>query len=234
MSLRPIGTQAEAPRERMTMQLQLAGPGQLGSHTPRPWAPADSVLSFQLHQSAVNNVIERLRLNGQTLSIKQLRDRIGERFHRPELLQQTAENDDVVITFDPQDAVRVDLEDGRLAISLAIKRLAKSPHEWTDFRVRAYYRPVVTERSAHLVRDGVVELSGRIRAGSQITLRGIFSKTFSKDRVWPIVPDSLAADSRLAGLEITQLLMENGWVALAIGPERPKPSVAERTRTATK
>ncbi len=234
MSLRPIVTQAETTRERMTMQLQLAAPSQLGSHTPRPWAPADSVLSFQLHQSAVNNVIERLRLNGQTLSIKQLRDRIGERFHRPELLQQTTENDDVMITFAPQDAVRIDLEDGRLAISLAIERLAKSPHEWTDFRVRAYYRPVVTERSAHLVRDGVVELSGRIRAGSQITLRGIFSKTFSKDRVWPIVPDSLAADSRLAGLEITQLLMENGWVGLAIGPERAKPSVAERTRTATK
>jgi hypothetical protein len=234
MALRPIVTQAETTEERMTMQLQLAGPCQLGSHTPRPWAPADSVLSLQLHQSAVNNVLERLELNGQTLSIKQLRERIAERFRRPELLQQTGEHDDVVISFAAEDAVRVDFEGGRLAISLAIKRLAKSPHEWTDFRVRANYCPVVTERSAHLVRDGVVELSGRIRAGSQIALRGIFSKTFSKDRVWPIVPENLAADSRLAGLEITQLRMENGWIALAVGPERAKPSVAERTRTATK
>ena len=106
----------------------------------------------------------------------------------------------------------------------------------SDGRIKIQFLPALGKPPAHfdLVRDGVVELSGRIRAGSQITLRGIFSKTFSKDRVWPIVPDSLAADSRLAGLEITQLLMENGWVALAIGPERPKPSVAERTRTATK
>lgn len=234
MSLRPVVTQAETTGERMTMQLQLASPDQLGSHTPRPWAPGDSVLSVQLHQSALNNVIERLDLNGRTLSIKQLRDRIGERFHRPELLEQTTENDDVLITFASQDAARIDFVDGRLAISLAIKRLSKSPHEWTDFRVCAYYRPEVSERSAHLVRDGVVELQGRLRAGSQIALRGIFSKTFSKEQVWPIVPEDLAADPRMKGLEITQFSVDNGWVGLAIGPERAKPSVAERARAVPK
>jgi len=239
LSVEPELAHAQTTAERMTMQLQVGGLGQLGSHTPRPWAPADSVLSFQLHQSALNNVLERLELNGAVLTIKQLRDRIGTRLNRPEMLEQVTEHDDVVIHFAAQDAARVDFEDGRFCIALGIRQLRKGARRWSNFRVQAYYKPEISDRAAYLVRDGVVELIGPLRAGSQIALRGIFSKTFAKDRAWAIIPEKLADDPRLARLAVTQLTLNDGWVGLAIGPQRidparVRPTIAERSQATVK
>ncbi len=226
MSLRPKVDQAETTESRMSMQLNLAGPTQLGSSTPRPWAPSDSVLSFQIHQSALNNVLLGLCLDGQTMTVKQLRDQISERFNRPELLDETTEDDDAEITFAATDAARIDFEEGRVAVSLGVSRLRARGRQWRDFRVRAYYRPEASRQSAMLVRDGVVELLGPMRMGSQIALRSIFSKTFAKGRELPIIPAQMAADPRLQNLEVTQLTAEEGWFALAVGPQRIQPAMA--------
>jgi hypothetical protein len=45
----------------------------------------------------------------------------------------------------------------------------------------------------------------------------------------PIVKLSDPQDSRLSGLMITQLVLEDGWVGLAVGPEAPGRT-AELTR----
>jgi hypothetical protein len=79
---------------------------------------------------------------------------------------------------------------------------------------------VVHGRSAELCRDGVVQLVGRLSTGSQIAVRGIFSKTFSKDDTLPISPEWLAKDSRLADVAITQFAVDDGWVSLAYGPRQ--------------
>lgn len=233
MQLRPEVADAKTTEVRMSMQLHLAGPGQLGSNTPRPWAPSDSVLSFQIHQSALNNVLRGLELDGGTLTIKELRERIATRFNRPEMLQETNEHDDVSITFASTDAARIDFEDGRIAISLGVDKLRAGTRHWRNFRVRAYYTPQTSRQSATLVRDGVVELIGRMRVGSQIALRGIFSKVFAKGRELPVVPAQMAADPRLQGLEVTQLNVDKGWFALAVGPERIRPAMANGPSSAT-
>jgi len=233
MSLRPEVIEAQTTEARLAMKLRLAGPSHLASNTPRPWAPSDSVLSFQVHQSALNNVLCGLRLDGATLTIKELRDRIATSFNRPELLEETTENDDVSIAFAENDAARIDFEDGRVAVSLAISRLRADNRQWRDFRVCAYYRPEMSGQSATLVRDGVVELIGPMRMASQIALRGIFSKTFAKGRELPIVPQEITADPRLRGLQVTQVHADDGWFALAIGPERIEPAVANSAGPAT-
>ncbi len=231
MSLRPEVADAETTESRMSMQLNLAGPAQLGGNTPRPWAPSDSVLSFQVHQSALNNVLLGLELDGASMTVKELRDRIGQRFNRPELAEETTEHDDVQITFASTDAARIDFEEDRIAVSLGISRLRAGDRQWRDFRVRAYYRPEASGQSATLVRDGVVELVGSMRMGSQIALRSIFSKTFAKGRELPVIPAEIAADPRLQGLEVTQLSASDGWFALAVGPERIQPAMAKNRTT---
>ena len=233
MSLRPEVAEAETTESRMSMQLNLAGPTQLGSNTPRPWAPSDSVLSFQVHESALNNVLLGLELDGATMTIKDLRECIANRFNRPELLEESTEHDDASITFAPTDAARIDFEEGRVAISLGIAQLRAGRRVWRNFRVRAYYRPVSSGQSAVLERDGVVELIGSMRMSSQIALRGIFSKTFARSRDLPIVPQEMAADPRLKGLEVTQLNLDDGWFALAIGPERLRPATASTPTAGT-
>jgi hypothetical protein len=227
LGLGPSVVGARTTADRLTMELRLASDEQLASHTLRPWAPADSLASCQLHESALNNLAEQIGLDGGTFTVAELRRRIAERFHRPEMLETQTENDDVRITFAPKDAVQVRCRDGLMAISLAVVDLEKSPRRWSNFQVMAFYRPEINGRSARLAREGVVQLIGSADTGSQIALRGIFSKIFSKDRPWEVVPESLVNDSRMTGTGVTQFVIEDGWLSLAFGPARV-PAVAQR------
>ena len=230
MSIGPTMVEAHTNQERMTMQLRLAGDVQLGAHTARPWAPSDSLASCQIHESALNNLVAGLELNGKTYTLAELRRHIADRFKRPELAAIETENDDVSITFDQSDAVRIRFEDGRIAIRLSVAKLRQARRTWSNFQVLVYYRAEVSGDSAQLARDGVVRLVGRLDFRSQIVLRGIFSKTFSKQQPWQVLPEGLARDPSMQGLCVTQLAFADGWLGLALGPLRSasRPSVAQR------
>ncbi len=228
LALDPTTISAETGERRMATRLRLATPDQLGGHTPRPQAPADSLASLQLHESAMNNILEQLGLNGKTMTVKQLRQRLTSRFPKAGLFDMDPENDDAEITFAPRDAVRVRCDERQISLAMAIVALRRGPHEWNDFQVRIFYRPEVNGRSIELVRDGVIHLMGeRLTTRAQIGLRGVFGKTFSKQRVWNLTPEGLDTDPRLADLAITQFAIHDGWAGIALGPKRPA-AVARR------
>jgi len=229
MGLEPTMISAETTQQRLTARVRLAALDQLGSHTPRPQAPADSLASLQLHESAINNILERLGLNGQTMTVSQLRERLAARFARPGLFQTDPDNDDVEITFADRDAVRVRCDDGHVVLTLAFAALCKDAHCWRDFQVRVFFRPELRSRSVELVRDGIIHLIGdRLNPRAQLGLRAVFNKTFSRQRTWQLTPSGMATDPRLADLEITQCVIHDGWLGLALGPKRPEATVAQR------
>ena len=221
LSLGPAVIGAETTNERAVVRLRLASREQLGGHTPRPRAPADSLASVQVHQSALNNVVEQLQLDGATLTLPELRRRVAERLHRPEWLAGETDNDDVIIAFAPKDAVQVLCRDGRVILTLSIARLEKEPRAWEDFQIRVSYRPQAKGRSAELVREEVIELVGEdLNSRSRIALQGVFAKTFPRHRSLPLVPERIWKNPRLANLRVTQLAIDDGWFALALGPSR--------------
>jgi hypothetical protein len=221
MSLGPAVVSAETSDRRLTMRLRLASDGQLGAHTPRPQAPADSAVSFQLHESALNNVIEQLGLSGATFTLPQLRQRISSRLKRDDLFTAGSDNDDVTITFAPQNAACVACRDGQLILTLAVKRLAKPPYAWDDFQVRVFLRPRFQGRTVELVRDDVIHLIGeRLNTRSQIALRGVFGKTFNKQRPISVVPERIVNEPRIQDLVFTQVVIEDGWIGAALGAGR--------------
>ena len=176
--LDPMMMAAETTEKRFSMRIRLAGPDQLGGHTPRPQAPADSLASVQIHESMLNNILERLELDGQTFDLAGLGQRLAQRLHRYQPKPVDPDQEDVKIGFAAKDAVHVRCHEGRVEITLAIARLTKGPRKWKDFQVRAFYRPVVQGRAVDLARDGIVQLIGpRMNAGSQIALRGVFSRS---------------------------------------------------------
>ena len=105
-----------------------------------------------------------------------------------------------------------------MAVTLSIAKLRKGRQLWKDFRVRAYYEPQIEGPQLRLVRSGVVQLLGR--RGAQIALRGIFGKVFSKKQPIELTPERLATDPKLADLAVTQLVIDDGWMGLALGPRR--------------
>ena len=212
---------AETTQRRLTVRLRLAGQDQLGGHTPRPRAPSDSLASFQVHETAINNMLERLALEGRTFTLPDLSGYVAGQLNCAALWEIPPEHENVTITFARQDALGVRLQDGRVVLSLSIAKLSKSPRRWKDFKVFVFYRPRVSGRAAKLVRDGSIQLGGqRTSFGEQVALRGIFSKTFSRRRLWKLTPERLATDPKLADVSVTQFVIEDGWIGLALGPSQ--------------
>ncbi len=221
LALDPTMIDARTTDRRFTMRLRLAGEDQLGGNTPRPRAPGNSLASFQLHESAISNVLDRLQLDGRTFTLPELSRYVAGRLGRPQFWQTNPGHDDVEITFAKNDAVTVRLRDGRIALTLSITRLSKSPRRWKNFQVRAFYRPRINGCNVQLARDGVIHLIGRrLSARSQIALRGIFSKTFSRKHPIDVTPERLADNPKLADLEVTQFVIDDGWIGAALGPKQ--------------
>ena len=219
LSLRPTMIGAQTSEERLAMRLRLAADDELGAFTPRPRAPADSVASLQLHESAVNNVFEKLELDGRTATLPELSRYIAGRLNRPQPWNIDPAQDDVTISFASKNAIAVRFQDGQAVLALSIARFSKGSRNWRDFQVRVCYRPQVEGRSAELVRDGTIQLSGaRISGGGQIALRGVFSKAFPKNSAWKLTPQRFLNDPSLANVAVTQFVVEDGWVGVALGP----------------
>ncbi len=243
MSLGPQVLFAETTNQRLVLRARLAADDQLGAHTPRPMAPGDSLVSMQIHESALTNLVQRLEIDGKTLTLAEIRRRLTERF-RPSSAAQTAEaqcnpdpargpeneeeDEDLTITFAPHDALRLRCAHGQVVLTVAIARLVHNGKSYEDFQVRAVYRPEAMGVEAQLVRDDVIHLWGpRLSTRAQFTLRSIFNKAFSRRKPWSLLPERITRQGHLEGLAITQLVAEDGWLGLALGPARPaNPEVA--------
>ncbi len=205
--------------DRLTARVRLAGPSQLAGHTPRPQAPGDSQASVQIHESALNNVLERLEVAGRTMTLAELFSAVCEKLNLGAESAPESMPSDVRVSMSAQQPIRVDLQGGQLKVTLSFAEIHHGSDHWRDFRVMVFYRPDLTQPGAPLVRDGVVQLDGkRVRAKGQVALRGVFSKMFPKDEPWQLMPEVLIGDRRLAGLTVTQFVIQDGWIGWAIGP----------------
>jgi hypothetical protein len=212
---------AKTTEERIVMRLLISGEDQLGGFTPRPQEPSDSLACVQINESLLNNGIQRLQLDGRTFMMPELAKHIAAVFGR--LPQKPApENEDVKITFAAKDAVSVRCQDGKLAVTLSIVKLSNSSHAWKNFQVTAYYTPKIEGRSARLSRDGYISLSSR---RADLALRGVFSHVFSKETTWELVPEVVLNQPKLKNAVITQFVIDDGWIGIALGP---KPVTAQR------
>jgi hypothetical protein len=200
----------------------------LGSFTPRPPAPADSLASVQIHESMINNCIQRLELDGRTFTLQELSQHIASRLNRTNVAEINPDNEDVTITFAPRDAVVVRFRDNRVDVTVSVTLLAKasSNSRFKNFQVHAFYQPEIRGRSAELRRDGVLELS----KGASMWLHGIFRKAFSEKATWQLMPERILKEPKLKDTSITQFVIDDGWIGVSLGPKRPAARIANRLR----
>jgi hypothetical protein len=218
--------------ERATMRLRIAGEQHLAAHTPRPSAPSDSLASFQLHESVFNNAARGLELDGRRLNVAELHQLLTQKIKRhaeaePADLPRAAK-----VEFAPHDAVRVRCHGDRLELILNIVELRHGRDSIRGVGVHAFFRPVVEGMEVKLVRDGTLQFDGaHLRTGPRLVLHSVFGKLLPKDQEVPVLAAKLSDDPRFAGLMVTQLVIDDGWVALSLGPATPE-RVAWRTRGA--
>lgn len=230
LELQPLAL--STTEDRAILRLRLAGGEQLAAYTPRPRAPSDSLMSLQVHESALNNALARLDLDGQTFTLPELFAHLREKFNRTAPAASDADlPEDVVLTFAAEDAVRVSCHDGRVQVRIALAELKEGRRRWRDFAICTHYRPDTTLLDVHFVRDGAIFLEGESLKGKpQITLRTIFSKVLSAQRGWGLLSPEITSDPRLEDVTISQFTVDEGWIGLAYAPRPGAGAMARKPR----
>ena len=216
--------------ERIVARLRVAGNQQLGGHTPRPRALSDSLASVQVHETALTNAAVSLGLDGGRFTAPELQAMLREKFPRLALENPPQARPDTAFNFAYRDAVQFRIGQGRLELLLSLDSLEHDGRETRDFIVHAFYVPVVNGLDAELVRDGGLGIEGRLSSTERARLHNVFNTVLSDERRLPILRLEGPGDARLDGLMITQLVLEDGWVGLAVGPSN-RDRVAERSRS---
>jgi len=209
--------------DRAVMQLRLANEGQLAAHTPRPLAPSDSVASLQIHETVLNNALAGLQLDGRRMKVIELFEFFAKKFSRIEAQPSEDLSRRAIIQFADRDAILVNCDDDRVELILNIREVAHGRDKIRNFQVHAYFRPVLHGLDLRLVRDGTLQFSGRrLKTGPRVVLHGVFGKLLEKDREIRLMASDLQKEPRLAGLMVTQLVINDGWIGLALGPAHPE------------
>ena len=222
MSVDPL--EMRTTEERMIGRVRIACKNQLAAHTPRMRAPSDSLMSLQMHESLLNNALEKLELSGQRLTAAQLRERLTEKLDLEPEADLNPNDAKTIIRFAKEDPVRVSFDDGYAKLTLSINEMIVRGSRHRNFRVHTRYAPEAYGLEAELVQQGTPQIEGRMRTASRIRLHGALGKVLGEDRRIPLVrlPENAPEHVReaLKQLATNQLVIEDGWFGVAVGPQR--------------
>ncbi len=232
LNLNPMVVAMSTTEDRLMIRYRVANQAQMASNTARPRAPSDSLLSMQVHQSAVNNAIAQLGLSDRTWNLVELGGKIASMLGKKGWTPPADLPVDVMIRFAPSRPVSIEMVENQLVLTLRISELSQGQNKIERFIVRSTYIPVAEGLNAGLVREGVVSIDGpRLSIRDRLPLRAIFAKVFVSKPQIPLISDSLINDPRAEGLAVTQMDVCDGWLAIAIADSTsPLASeVAERS-----
>jgi hypothetical protein len=218
LQLDPCVTDMQTTEQRLLARYRVAGDWQLGAFTPRPRALSDSLMSVQLHQSALNNTLEQLISSDQAIGIRDLIRKSVGTFGNADVDIPEDIPADVTVQFARTRPITVEIEEGMLWLTLRVLRLRRDEGiDLTQFIVRVGYRPEIDGMNARLVRDGHLRISGpRMAIRERLPVRAIFNKVFATGREIPLTVPRLIENPATDGLVVSQLELRDGWLAMAI------------------
>ncbi|MCH7727448.1 MAG: hypothetical protein IH991_13340, partial [Planctomycetes bacterium] len=178
----PIPVAMETTKKRIIVKYRIAGFTQLGANTPRPMAMSDSLLSTQMHQSVINNVIQRLDLNDKTYNLRDLYRTVSDKLGATKRKVPEELPGNVVVQFTKKDPASVRFADGKATIVLNIAKLQIGKKlRWYNFSIAVNYVPDYRTLDAKFIRvpdpdhiDSFIYIDGIRRSGHRMLVAGIF------------------------------------------------------------
>lgn len=234
LNLAPVAVDLQTTAgSRLILRYRLAGNQQMAAHTPRPRAPGDSLLSIQIHESALNNTLQNLKLDGKHTDLRTLYRELAEAFDRPNITIPEEIPANVTVSMADHEAVQVRFKEGKVNLRIHLKELKSGRrHQWKNFILTASYRPSMDQLTASLYRDGHLQFEGKqLRLGDRIALQGIFNKALPRHRPVNIINKNMAEHDGMQDLTVTQFVVRDTWIGVAIGPtEVPEARVANQRK----
>ncbi|WP_143544156.1 hypothetical protein [Rhodopirellula sp. MGV] len=232
LQLQPKVVDMQSTDSRLIARYRMAGDWQLAAMTPRPRALADSLMSLQIHQSALNNTLEQLVPQNEVMPI---RDVLTQCFDLLGMGDKTVPDDipeEIRIQFAKHRPITVEIEDGKVWVTMRIIRLEDDDHlKLRNFIVRASYVPQINGLDTALVRDGHLSISGPgMSMRTRFPVRAVFNKVLAPSRPLQLTSGDLLQDRVSEDTKITQFELRDGWIGMSIGHMEEQQSVAGRPR----
>ncbi len=226
LQLHPLVMDMQSTDTRLVARYRIAGNDQIAANTPRPLAPAESLISFQLHQSALNNLVSQAIPSDREWTIQSLSQQIANILQVPAPVLPADTPEDVLIKFMDVHPMSIEFLDGKMWMTMRIASLEQPGKiNLKNFTVKTSFTPKTDGLRAELIRDSVISVDGhRMGSKDRFPLRAIFAKVLSDKTSLPLVSESLINDPRSQGLVISQLDMEQGWIAIALSNDKSAPS----------
>jgi hypothetical protein len=234
LRLNPVALDMQTTEQRLIVRYRLAADNQLAAHTPRPLAPGDSWLSVQLNESAINNIIERLKLSGRRVALRDLYCEIGQVVGHDDVVPPDDLPDDLIVRFADQDPVVVRFHEGRVELTMRFAEMQSGRNSWHNFEVFTGYSGDTDGHLVRLVREDIIELRGYLGFRDKLPLRAIFNAMLARERPVTLLDPAITGNPRLADLKVTQYEIRDGWIGVALSPRGEAPLELARRRGAVR
>jgi len=216
MDLNPEALELATTRNRIVMRYRLAGIDQMASDSPRPADSPYDYLSVQLHQSLLNNTIERIEIESQTFTPESLLQHLSEVIGFNPKNTQSDTKHEAKFVFANYDAIRVDFVKGKIRIELNLKSLRVGKGKtWRNITISSTYVPKVIGSQVQLTQEGMIGVKGKkFRIGDQIAVRAIFNVVLPDSYQFETIPQRLTSQLNGYALVISNLNIAEGWVGV--------------------
>ena len=220
MDLEPETVQLSTSQSRIVGRYRIAGRDQMAAWQPRPTDYETDLLTVQIHQSAINNLLQRFELGGEEFNVTSFGQRIEEITGKP--YTGTATDADASFTFKKYDAIRVDFEDGIASVQFSFKRFQiGNGHPWKDIVIKANFNPTYMGTGIVLDRDNLFEVksSSDLRLADQIAIRGAFTVILEPQYSFDLLPAVVREKVPALTMGIDQLSLAKGWCGVSFDNE---------------
>jgi len=218
LELEPTPIEMRSTDDRIIMQYRMAGRDQLTASSSRPMGLQKSLMSMQVHESLINNMLARIDLAGQTFSGEELSNHFGEIFGFQAQPDPRFSEADYQLQFAAYDPVALHFDSDKVVIELNIRGFKVGRGKtWRNLTVRATYHPQVNGERLKLIQSesGISLKGSRLGARDQAALRVIFSAMFRGEYEVALLPDGIT--QRLGTpVAISQFELNEGWLAMSI------------------
>ena len=216
IELEPEIVDMSTTTQQIVSRYRLAGRDQLAAHTARPIDQPTDLVSLQLHQSAINNLIQRMGLDGETFDAASLRAQLESVTGFPTATEELA--GDATFRFAKRGGVQVSFRNGEVQIELRLASLQLGRGKtWRNLVVQTTYVPTYEGmRLVMLQKDGI-ELAGkRLKLGDQIAIRAAFKVVLEPEYTLGMMPRALENRMGANAVRIDRLSIADGWIGIAI------------------
>lgn len=231
LDLEPDPVEISTTADRINIRYRLAGRDQMAANTARPRAEQDCLMSLQIHESAINNIISRFEFAGKKFNNDEMAEYLNRVFQTSFIVDDGKKRSKAEFEFAPFDPIRIDFEDRQIAISVNLKSFRiGNGKRWQNLNLKVIYDPQIEEGFRMKLtqsKEGLRIKGKRLNVGDQLAIGVICEVLFPNQFEVALMPARLGQQLSVSDLQATQFVVSNGWLGISVG-DAPQTAASHR------